>query len=33
MLPATTILPWTAEWPMHYALWLIIGRWAGGGHP
>jgi hypothetical protein len=32
MLLATTILPWTAEWLMHYELWLITGRWAGGGH-
>ncbi len=32
MLLATTILPWTAEWLMHYELWLITGRWTGGGH-
>jgi hypothetical protein len=32
MLLATTILPWTAEWLMHYEIWLITGRWTGGGH-
>ena len=32
MLLATTILPWTAEWLMHYELWLITGHWTGGGH-
>jgi hypothetical protein len=32
MLLASTILPWTAEWLLHYELWLITGRWAGGGH-
>ncbi|MFI7691622.1 hypothetical protein ACIBQ6_21320 [Nonomuraea sp. NPDC049655] len=32
MLLAKTILPWTAEWLNHYELWLITGRWAGGGH-
>jgi hypothetical protein len=32
MLLATTILPWTAEWLLHYELWLITGSWAGGGH-
>jgi hypothetical protein len=32
MLLATTILPWTAKWLMHYELWLITGRWTGGGH-
>lgn len=32
MLLATTIVPWAAEWLMHYELWLITRRWAGGGH-
>jgi hypothetical protein len=32
MLLAATILPWTTEWLIHYKLWLITGRWAGGGH-
>lgn len=32
MLLAATILPWTAEWLLHYELWLVIGYWAGGGH-
>lgn len=31
MLLARTILPWTAEWLLHYELWLITGRWNGGG--
>jgi hypothetical protein len=34
MLLATTILPWTAEWLLHYEIWLITGEWTGGGyHP
>lgn len=35
MLLANTILPWTAEWLLHYEVWLVIGRWTGGGtsHP
>ena len=32
MLLAATILPWTAEWLIHYELWLITGYWTGGGH-
>jgi hypothetical protein len=32
MLLATTILPWTAEWLLHYELWLATGTWTGGGH-
>lgn len=31
MLLASTILPWAAEWLLHYELWLVTGRWAGGG--
>jgi hypothetical protein len=34
MLLANTIVPWTAEWLMHYELWLVTGEWTGGGdHP
>jgi hypothetical protein len=34
MLLATTILPWTAEWILHYEVWLVTGEWTGGGyHP
>lgn len=34
MLLATTILPWTAEWLLHYEIWLATGEWTGGGyHP
>lgn len=32
MLLALTILPWTAEWLLHYELWRATGRWEGGGH-
>lgn len=32
MLLASTIVPWTTEWLIHYELWLITGYWAGGGH-
>jgi len=28
---AKTILPWTAEWLLHYELWLVTGEWLGGG--
>jgi hypothetical protein len=34
MLIANTIVPWTAEWLMHYEIWLVTGEWTGGGdHP
>jgi hypothetical protein len=34
MLLAHTIVPWASEWLMHYELWLIDGKWHGGGvHP
>lgn len=34
MLLAETILPWTAEWLLHYEIWLATGEWEGGGaHP
>src|SRR5215217_7638942 len=32
MLLSATILPWTAEWLIHYELWLATGTWAGGGY-
>jgi hypothetical protein len=32
MLLAATVLPWAAEWLMHYELWLVTGQWHGGGH-
>jgi len=32
MLLAHTVVPWISEWLMHYELWLVTGRWAGGGH-
>lgn len=33
MLIATTTVPWTAEWLLHYELWLATdGTWCGGGH-
>ncbi len=32
MLLSVTILPWIAEWLIHYELWLITGHWTGGGH-
>ena len=34
MVVADTIVPWTAEWLLHYELWLATGVWSGGGiHP
>jgi len=34
MLLVETIVPWTAEWLMHYEIWLATGEWHGGGdHP
>ena len=33
MLLATTTVAWTAEWLIHYELWLATdGTWCGGGH-
>lgn len=32
MLISETIIPWTAEWLLHYELWLATGEWHGGGH-
>jgi hypothetical protein len=33
MLLVKTIIPWTAEWLLHYELWLASGKrdWFGGG--
>jgi hypothetical protein len=31
-LIATTILPWTSEWLLHYEIWKATGEWHGGGH-
>ena len=29
-----TLVPWTAEWLLHYEIWLATGDWRGGGeHP
>ncbi len=32
MLIATTIVPWSSEWLLHYEIWKITGEWLGGGH-
>lgn len=32
MLLAHTIVPWAAEWLLHYEVWLATGTWTGGGH-
>jgi len=33
MLIATTIVPWAADWLLHYEIWLATdGTWCGGGH-
>lgn len=31
---ATTIVPWTSEWLLHYELWVAGDKkaWSGGGH-
>jgi len=31
-LIAHTIIPWAAEWLLHYEFFLVDGRWHGGGH-
>ena len=28
---AKTVLPWAAEWLLHYELWRVTGQWLGGG--
>jgi hypothetical protein len=27
-----TVVPWAAEWLLHYEIWAFTGRWHGGGH-
>lgn len=27
-----TIVPWAAEWLLHYEIWKVTGIWYGGGH-
>lgn len=29
---ALTIIPWTAEWLLHYEIWQVTDTWRGGGH-
>jgi hypothetical protein len=31
-LIASTLVPWTAEWLLHYEFWKADGEWHGGGH-
>jgi hypothetical protein len=31
-LLAITVVPWISEWLIYYELWLVTGRWLGGGH-
>jgi len=31
-LISSTIIPWASEWLEFYELWLISGKWLGGGH-
>lgn len=34
MLISRTIVPWTIDWLACYELWLMTGKWTGGGrHP
>lgn len=34
MLISRTIVPWTIDWLVCYELWLMTGKWTGGGrHP
>lgn len=30
-LLATTVIPWAAEWLYFYEIWIITGKWKGGG--
>jgi hypothetical protein len=32
MYIAHTTVPWTSEWLFYYEIWLVTGRWEGGGH-
>ncbi len=31
MFLAATIIPWTAEWLLHYEIWIVTGKWHGSG--
>jgi hypothetical protein len=31
MLIVDTIIPWTAEWLLHYEMWVATGEWFGDG--
>jgi hypothetical protein len=33
MLIVDTIVPWTAEWLLHYEVWLATGQWLGDPDP
>jgi hypothetical protein len=33
MLIVDTIVPWTAEWLLHYEIWLATGEWLGDQEP
>lgn len=34
LLLVDTMVPWAAEWLLHYEFWLATGEWFGGGeHP
>jgi hypothetical protein len=33
MLIVDTIVPWAAEWLLHYEMWLATGEWLGDGDP
>lgn len=33
MLIVDTIVPWTAEWLLHYEVWLATGKWLGDQDP
>ncbi len=32
MLISHTIVPWAAEWQLHYEVWRVTHAWTGGGH-
>jgi hypothetical protein len=31
-LISRTIIPWAAEWLVHFEIWKVTGLWKGGGH-
>jgi hypothetical protein len=33
MLIVDTIVPWAAEWLLHYEVWLATGKWSGDPDP